>query len=181
MIETILFYLFSFLAVGGGLVMITRRNVIVSGVWLIVSLLGVAGLFLLEGAEFLFVAQLILYIGGVVLLFLIAVMLIDPSDSAIVRRFRPGWPIIGAVGAGLAAELVILISRASFPAAVIAKAGPPQNTEAVADTLFSQYLTAFELASIVLLAALVGAVIMGQRRDQPSQGAESQANNGAKI
>jgi NADH:ubiquinone oxidoreductase subunit 6 (subunit J) len=73
MLETILFYFFSLLAVGGGILTVTCRTVVICGVWLIVSLLGVAGLFLLEGAEFLFIAQLILYVGGVVLLFIIAV------------------------------------------------------------------------------------------------------------
>jgi NADH-quinone oxidoreductase subunit J len=165
MLDPVLFYFFSLLTVGGGILMITRRNVIVSGVWLIVSLLGVAGLFLLQGAEFLFVAQLILYIGGVVLLFLIALMLINLSDPAQTRRFRRSWPLVLCVSAGLAFELIVLLAKGGLPRSAPLGASAP-NTEALADTMFSHYLTAFELASIVLLAAIIGAVVMGQRRDE---------------
>jgi NADH-quinone oxidoreductase subunit J len=167
MLGAILFYLFSLLAVGGGVVMITRRSVVVSGVWLIASLLGVAGLFLLQGAEFLFVAQLILYIGGVVLLFLIAIMLINLEQSSGLRRFRRAWPFVACVSAGLAIELTILLSRGGLPHAAVAQPLAAPNTEALADTLFSHYLAAFELASVVLLAAIVGAVVLGQRREEP--------------
>jgi NADH-quinone oxidoreductase subunit J len=167
MLDPILFYFFSLLTVGGGILMITRRNVIVSGVWLIVSLLGVAGLFLLQGAEFLFVAQLILYIGGVVLLFLIALMLINLSDPAQPRRFRRSWPLLLCVSAGLAFELILLLSKGRLPPSALPTSVAAPNTEALADTMFSHYLIAFELASIVLLAAIIGAVVMGQRRDEP--------------
>jgi NADH-quinone oxidoreductase subunit J len=163
MLDAFLFYFFSALTVGGAVLLITRRNVIVSGVWLIVSLLGVAGLFLLQGAEFLFVAQLVVYIGGVVLLFLVALMLISLESTAQLKQFRRSWPLIAAVGAGLGAELIILLMRShlSQPGTYGLPARP--NTESIADMLFSRYLVAFELASVILLVAIVGAVIMAQQ------------------
>jgi NADH-quinone oxidoreductase subunit J len=164
MIETFLFYFFSALTLAGGILMITRKNAVISGVWLISSLLGVAGLFLLQGAEFVFVAQLILYIGGVVLLFLFAMMLIDLQSSVTIRRFRRGWPFILIVGVGLAVELVSFLCRGKLPARTSTSAGPmPEgNTELLASALFSNYLVAFELASVLLMVAIVGAVVLGK-------------------
>ena len=137
MIDTALFYLFSLLALGGGILMITRRSVVLSAVWLITSLLGVAGLFLLQGAEFLFVAQLILYIGGVVLLFLFVIMLVNLEHDTVQHRFRRGWPLILLASAGLAGELIVLLLRGRLPsAAATPQTGPaPSNTEALADIL----------------------------------------------
>jgi NADH-quinone oxidoreductase subunit J len=165
MIESIFFYFFSALTLGGGILMITRKNAVISGVWLISSLLGVAGLFLLQGAEFVFVAQLILYIGGVVLLFLFAMMLIDLQSSVTIRRFRRGWPFILIVGLGLAVELISFLCRGKLPAKTSAEPVPEGNTELLASALFSHYLVAFELASVLLMVAIVGAVILGQPRE----------------
>ncbi|HXE11429.1 MAG TPA: NADH-quinone oxidoreductase subunit J [Bryobacteraceae bacterium] len=165
MVPVLLFYFFSLLAIGGGILTVTRRSVVVSGVWLIVSLLGVAGLFLLEGAEFLFVAQLILYVGGIILLFLIAVMLVNFNAAVYTRRFRNGWPAVLSICLLLAAELLALLSAGRFAAPVTPAPGLP-NADAVADALLSKYLVAFELASVVLLAAVVGAVLMGQKRKE---------------
>lgn len=163
MIDASLFYFFSALVLGGGILTITQRNAVMSAVCLIVSLLGVAGIFLLLGAEFLFVAQLILYVGGVVLLFLFVIMLVNLEAAAQVSQFRKSWPLVMLAGLGLAAELLFLLFRAdrieAAPVAIL-----PPNTEALADVLFSQYLVAFELTSIVLLVAIVGAVWMGQTR-----------------
>jgi NADH-quinone oxidoreductase subunit J len=166
LIGTALFYFFSLLAIAGAILTVALRNVILNAVWLIISLLGVAGLFLLQGAEFLFVSQLILYIGGVVLLFLFAIMLVNLDAAAQLRRFRRGWLWILFAGAGLAAELVTLLVRGTLPAAASSTAPAVPNTEAFALILFSRYLVAFELASVLLLAAIVGAVWMGQRREE---------------
>jgi NADH-quinone oxidoreductase subunit J len=163
MIDVLLFYFFSVLVLGGGILTITRRNAVMSAVCLVVSLLGVAGIFLLLGAEFLFVAQLILYVGGVVLLFLFVIMLVNLEAAARVRQFRRSWPVVMLAGLGLAAELLFLLCRGNLPETAPAATLPP-NTEALADVLFSHYLVAFELTSIVLLVAIIGAVWMGQTR-----------------
>jgi NADH-quinone oxidoreductase subunit J len=165
-VGTALFYFFSLLAIAGAILTVALRNVILNAVWLVISLLGVAGLFLLQGAEFLFVSQLILYIGGVVLLFLFAIMLVNLDTATRLPRFRLGWSLILLAGAGLAAELITLLLRGTLPAAASSAAPAVPNTEALADILFSRYLVAFELASVLLLTAIVGAVWMGQRREE---------------
>jgi len=166
MIGTILFYAFSVLTVGSAILTITRRNIVMSAVWLIASLLGVAGLFLLQGAEFLFVAQLILYIGGVVLLILIALMLVTGQQPTDTKRFRKAWPVVLGLGLLLGAELISVFTRASL-AEPRPHGADLANTQSVADTLFTHYLAAFEIASVILLVAIIGAVVMGQRREEP--------------
>jgi NADH-quinone oxidoreductase subunit J len=162
MIETALFYLFALLTLGGGILTITRRSAVLAAVWLTVSLLGVAGLFLLLGAEFLFVAQIVVYIAGITLLFLFVIMLVNLDASARLRQFRKGWPIVLCAALGLGAELAALLAKnPAEPVAAIPSAG---NTEAIADLLFSRYFVAFELASILLLVAIVGSIWMGHQR-----------------
>ncbi len=165
--ETILFYVFAALTVGGGVLTITRRSAVFSAVWLTVSLLGVAGLFLLLGAEFLFVAQIILYIGGITLLFLFVIMLVNLDASIQMSRFRKAWPIGVLAAAGFAGELVALLAKGRFEwQATRVSSG---NTEAIADLLFSRYLVPFEIASVLLLVAIVGSVWMGHQRERKGQ------------
>jgi NADH-quinone oxidoreductase subunit J len=165
LLDASLFYLFSLLALAGGILCITRRNAVLSAVWLVVSLLGVAGLFLLEGAEFLFVAQIIVYIGGITLLFLFVIMLVNLDAAAIVRQFRRSWPAIVLAGLVLAAELMALLVRGRLPP-IEENPISAGNTEQLADTLFSHDFVAFELVSVLLLIAIVGSVWMGQRRPE---------------
>src|ERR1700721_810613 len=113
MIETALFYFFALLTVAGGISTVTRRSAVLAAVWLTVSLLGVAGLFLLLGAEFLFVAQIIIYIGGITLLFLFVIMLVNLEAASHLRQFRRGWPLFACVGIALATELILLLRRGS--------------------------------------------------------------------
>lgn len=178
MLDSAFFFFFSGLTLGGAVLMLTRRNPVLSAVWLIVSLLGVAGLFLLLGAEFLFAAQIILYVGGITLLFLFVIMLVNLESVMRVRQFRRSWPLVLVLGAALAAEFIILLERGQFKAVIlytiVSRQGVPMgpfgqaagNAEQVADTLFTRYLAPFEVASVLLLAAIVGAVWMGQRRPE---------------
>ncbi len=175
MLEALLFYLFAALTLGGAVLTVTRRNAVLSAVWLTVSLLGVAGIFLLEGAEFLFVSQIILYIGGITLLFLFVIMLVNLDATAQVRQFRRAWPLVFLAGLGLAAELIALLCRGasgSPHAALSSSTGfspaVSTNTEQIANILFSRYFVAFELASVLLLAAIIGSVWMGQERKAAS-------------
>lgn len=168
MIETILFYLFALLTLGGAVLTVTRRNPVLCAVWLAVSLLGVAGLFLLLGAEFLFVAQIIVYIGGITLLFLFVIMLVNLDVAARARQFRGLWPVMLLAAGAIAAELILILARA--PVGVFPRTGAPaqSNTDAIATLLLSKYWLPFELLSILLLVAIIGSVWMGlQRKPEP--------------
>src|SRR2546421_10887988 len=100
------FYFFALMVLGGAILTITRRSAIHSAISLIVSLLGVAGLYLLQKAEFLFAVQIVLYIGGIMVLFLFVIMLVNLDQAAKERQFNKQWPIAlvaaGLVGAQIA-------------------------------------------------------------------------------
>ncbi len=87
LLDSILFYLFAALVLFSAIMMITRRNVVYCAVWLINALVGVAGLFLLLGAEFLAGVQVIVYIGGITVLYLFVIMLVPVREEAMQRRF----------------------------------------------------------------------------------------------
>src|SRR6266550_1012343 len=105
MLTPISFYIFAVLTLGGGVLCITRRSAVHSAISLIVSLLGVAGLYLMQQAEFLFAVQIVLYVGGIMVLFLFVIMLVNLDEAAKARQFNRQWLIgIGATLA-VAAEL----------------------------------------------------------------------------
>jgi NADH-quinone oxidoreductase subunit J len=168
MIDTIFFYIFALLTLGGGLLTITRRNAVHSAMWLIVSLFGVAGLYLLQKAEFLFAVQIVLYVGGIMVLFLFVIMLVNLDEAAKQRQFNKQWWLAVGCVVGVGAEVIYFIRKG---AGAFRLAEPPEaatviegNTERIADVLFSEYLLPFEIASVLLLAAIVGSVIMAKKR-----------------
>jgi NADH-quinone oxidoreductase subunit J len=168
LIETVLFYIFAVLVLGGGLLTITRRNAVHSAISLIVSLMGVAGLYLLQQAEFLFAVQIVLYIGGIMVLFLFVIMLVNLDQAARERQFNRQWLVAIAAVLVVGAELVYFMYRGKggfqFPRPGSAAQAAMGNTEAVAQSLFPEYLLPFELTSILLLVAVVGSVVMAKRR-----------------
>jgi NADH-quinone oxidoreductase subunit J len=162
MIETVLFYAFGGLTVLGAVLAVARASAVHCAIWLIVSLLGTAGLFLLNGAEFLFVSQIIVYVGGIMVLFLFVIMLVNLEAAARERQFRRRWPAALALALVLGAGVVRALAggvRVANPQELEVEGG---NTERLAETLFGPYLLPFELVSVLLLAAIVGAVIMAQ-------------------
>ena len=167
MLDTIFFYVFALLTLGGAIATITRRSAMHSALSLIVSLLGVAGLYLLQKAEFLFAVQIVLYIGGIMVLFLFVIMLVNLDQAAKERQFNRQW-VLGLVASVLVgAQMVWMLNRAgviSLPAAAPAPAAAgPGNIEALADLLFREYLLPFEVASLLLLVAIVGSVMMAKK------------------
>jgi len=170
LIDTVFFYIFAAMTLLGAVLTITRRNPVHSAISLIVSLLGVAGLYLLQGAEFLFAAQIVLYVGGIMVLFLFVIMLVNLDAAAKEREFSGQWPVALAAVAAVAALAGWFLSRGkgafqiAAPAYGAVVAGGAGNTERVADSLFQDYLLPFEIASILLLVAVVGSVIMAKKR-----------------
>jgi NADH-quinone oxidoreductase subunit J len=169
MVDTILFYMFALLVLGGGVLTITRRNAVHSAMWLIVSLLGVAGLYLMQQAEFLFAVQIVLYVGGIMVLFLFVIMLVNLDEAAHERQFNRQWlvALAAVVVVGIQIGYFFYRGAGAFHIAETASALPPANvgnTEMVADSLFSEYLLPFEIASLLLLVAVVGSVIMAKKR-----------------
>jgi len=171
MLNAILFYAFAVLVLGGGILTITRRSAVHSAISLIVSLMGVAGLYLLQQAEFLFAVQIVLYIGGIMVLFLFVIMLVNLDEAAKERQFNGQW-LVGILCVAIVGALTLYVMSKGAGSLQVAQGAMPGmmggdnkgNTEALADVLFSQYLLPFEIASILLLVAVVGSVVMAKKR-----------------
>jgi len=169
MTDAFLFYFFALLVLGGGIFTVTRRNAVHSAISLIVSLIGVAGLYLLQQAEFLFAVQIVLYVGGIMVLFLFVIMLVNLDQAAKQRQFNRQWLVALLCVAAVGAEIVYFMRKGASafqlpkpqPAITAATEG---NTEQIATVLFSQYLLPFEIASVLLLVAVVGSVVMAKKR-----------------
>ena len=165
-LNSILFYFFSVLAVGSAILMVTRRNVVHGAVYLITTLLATAGVFLLLQAEFLFIVQVILYVGGIMVLFVFVIMLVNLDVSLLQYQFNRQRFVAGVLALALGVQIFLAIrmgQKSLFPAARVPEVSP-KNTEAVADALFGHFMLPFEIASILLLVAMIGAVVMAKRR-----------------
>ena len=167
MLDTFFFYVFALMTLGGAVLTITRKSAVHSAIWLIVSLSGVAGLYLLQDAQFLFVVQIMLYVGGIMVLFLFVIMLVNLDDAAKQRQFNKQWWLALGCVAVVAVEVLYAIRKgaAAFQLAGPVAAAPAAegNVERLATVLFSQYLLPFEVASILLLVAVVGSVVMAKK------------------
>src|SRR5499427_9617347 len=153
MLDQVIFYFFAAIAVISAILTVTRRNVVHSAIFLITALLATAGIFLQLRAEFLFIVQIILYVGGIMVLFVFVIMLVN-LDVALhqIKFSRQKWVALIVTGA-LAAQTGTMLwwtakatgqwlpARAAAPAEKL-----PPNTQAVAQSLFGQYLLPFEIA-----------------------------------
>jgi NADH-quinone oxidoreductase subunit J len=161
--EGLAFGLFAFLTVGGGLVCIFERSVVRSAFSLLATFSGTAGLFLLLGADFLAVAQILIYVGGILALLLFGVML-SPPDLA-ERKLSRVFGGLAIVGAGVAWVGFKVQSTVVW---ATAKELPPLRSNAreigVGFLAADQYVIPFELAAIVLTVALVAAVYVARRK-----------------
>jgi NADH-quinone oxidoreductase subunit J len=158
------FVVVALLAVGSALGLVLRRNPIHGALFLVVNLGSIAVFYLMLGAEFLAAAQIIVYAGAIMVLFVFAIMVLIPGKEETgpdPRRTLRLWALpIGAVLFGLIAAWLVL-PRATPPAGT--EAGPG-GVEAIGRLLFGDYLFAFELTSVLLLAAMVGVLLLARRR-----------------
>ena len=165
-LNSILFFFLSALAVVSAILMVTRRNIVHGAVYLITTLLATAGIFLLLQAEFLFVVQVILYVGGIMVLFVFVIMLVNLDVSMLRFQFNGQRFVAGVLALALSAQvfLAIWMGRNSLHLPESAASIAAKNTEAVGDALFQRFMLPFEIASILLLVAMIGAVVMAKRR-----------------
>ncbi|MBS1850635.1 MAG: NADH-quinone oxidoreductase subunit J [Acidobacteria bacterium] len=162
---TFFFYLLAGLAVLGGVLVITRRNAVHSALALILTLLSLAGLYLMLYAPFVAGVQIILYAGGIMVLFLFVIMLVSIEKSQKEEQFNKLWLVglLAAIALGGLFIGVYVKGKALFPEAkVVLEEG--NNTQGIADYLYGHYLFTFEIASLLLLVAIIGAVVMAKKR-----------------
>jgi len=160
------FYVLAALAVISAIFVITRRNPVHSVIFLIITLLSLALLYVQLQAEFLAAVQIILYIGGIMVLFLFVIMLVNLDIVTRQAPFNRQWHVAGLAALVLLAELLAVIywgrATPTLPQAPPTALQP--NTELIGVTLFQNYLLPFEIASVLLLVAMIGAVLMAKRR-----------------
>lgn len=166
------FYLFGLIAMVSAVVFVTRKSPVAAAMWLVVVMFSLAALYVLLDAQFLGVIQVLVYAGAIMVVFLFVIMLLNLGQPAAIADARGLWWQLaaGAVGVALLAELFTLIrgtAAAPFSLPVGTAAAQVAATGAIAPIagpLFHEYLLAFEITSVVLLAAIVGAVVLGKRR-----------------
>jgi NADH-quinone oxidoreductase subunit J len=153
----------------GGILVITRKNAVHSALALITALLAQAGLYLMLYAPFVAGVQIILYAGGIMVLFLFVIMLINLERTMKERQFNKQW-LVGIIAAAALGGLFISVytkGKRLFPEGRMSYA-EAQNTQGIASLLFDSqrgmYMFAFEIASLLLLVAIIGAVVMAKKR-----------------
>ena len=166
MLQLVVFYFFATTAVVSALFVITRKNAVHSAMFLAGTLLSVAGIFLSLRAEFLAGVQVIVYVGGILVLFVFVIMLVPADRIAFERRYSRQWKVALATAAVLVAELawVLYGGRTSFVFPVGVSEPPVEgNSQWVGTVLYQNYLLPFEIASILLLVAIIGAVVLSKK------------------
>src|SRR3979411_2996654 len=159
------FYLLAGIMIIGGVLVITRKNAVHSALALIVTLLAQAAIYLMLYAPFVAGVQIILYAGGIMVLFLFVIMLVSIERSVREHQFNKQW-VVGMVAATALGGLFIAVytkGRGMFPEHAL-PAVEAQNTQNVGTLLYGQYIFAFEIASLLLLVAIIGAVVMAKKR-----------------
>ncbi|MGB8581231.1 MAG: NADH-quinone oxidoreductase subunit J [Candidatus Sulfotelmatobacter sp.] len=159
------FYLLSGIMLIGGILVITRKNPVHSALALIVTLLAQASIYLMLYAPFVAGVQIILYAGGIMVLFLFVIMLVSIDRSVRERQFNSQW-VIGIIAATALGGLFMVVftkGRNIFPEHALPML-ENDNTQKIASLLYGQYMFAFEIASLLLLVAIIGAVVMAKKR-----------------
>lgn len=167
MIATIAFYLFATLTIASAIAVIFARNPVHSVLWLILSFFNAAGLMLLVGAEFIAMLLVIVYVGAVAVLFLFVVMMLDIDFASLRSGFTRNLPFGIIIALVLLAEIGIAVSAWKAGPTLSGHAIPAAtqpNIVALGQLLYSRYLFAFELAGLILLVAMVGAIVLTHRR-----------------
>lgn len=165
--QAVAFYTMAAMILGFGVLVITARSTVHSILFLVANFLFVAGLYVLLGAQFLAVIQVVVYAGGIVVLYLFVVMLVNlkrPPEAHQDKRRRSRLGLLFS-GVVLAEFVLIATYRLASPANLVPAAAPmgPNNVEQVGWLLYTDYLVPFEVASILLLVAMIGAIVLARR------------------
>jgi len=171
MFDVIAFYFFAALAVMSAILVVTARNAVHSAIFLVTALLATAGIFLQLHAEFLFIVQVILYVGGIMVLFVFVIMLVNLDVAARQTQFNRMWPMALLLVLVVSGQIYALVHYANkgIPDPVFQLAAAPvtalePNSELIGQSLFQQYMLPFEIASIMLLVAMIGVLVMAKRK-----------------
>ena len=161
--QIVFFAILTVITLGAALMVVTSRNLLHSALWLIVSFFGIAGVFILLQAEFLAVVQVLIYIGAIAMLIIFAIMLtrriMDPQQP----RFNSQWGLAGGFAALLFVGLAAVVTRVAWPVAV--GEVPADAIAQLGVDFVGVYAVPFEVASVLLVVAMIGAIIIARERE----------------
>jgi NADH-quinone oxidoreductase subunit J len=172
-LQPLFFYVFSFITVASAFMVIAAKNPVHSVLFLILAFFNAAGLFILLGAEFLAMILIVVYVGAVAVLFLFVVMMLDVDFAELRTGFLQYLPIGGLVGLILLVELVLVLGGVLISpetvAGTVAPMPPPEelsNTAAIGMLLYTRYIFFFQMAGMILLVAMIGAIVLTLRHKE---------------
>jgi len=170
MIPALFFYLFAGLCVASAFMVIAARNPVHSVLFLILAFVNAAGLFIMMGAEFLAMILVVVYVGAVAVLFLFVVMMLDVDFAELRQGFLNYLPVGSLIGVVFLVELLLVVGAWAIgpgvPRGITAPIPPPDvysNTEALGLVLYTRYVYYFQIAGLVLLVAMIGAIVLTLR------------------
>jgi NADH:ubiquinone oxidoreductase subunit 6 (subunit J) len=163
MVQTVVFIILSLVTLGAALAVVTSKNLFHSALFLILSFVGVASLYVLLEAPFLAAVQVLVYVGAIAILIVFAIMLTRRlmAEDLVQRNAQWGWSALGAVL--LFVALGVILFQVNWP--VVEAAVPKETISILGQDLMGTYLVPFEVASVLLLVALVGSIIIARERE----------------
>lgn len=171
MVSAIMFYIFAAVLVGSGIMVVFSKNPVHSVLFLILAFFNASGLFVLLGAEFVAMILVIVYVGAVAVMFLFVVMMLDINFTELRKGVQDYLPIGLLIGLVLLVEMAVIAGGWSMTdgiATTITAATPPvnevHNTEAIGRILYTDNIFLFQLAGLILLVAMIGAIVLTHRQ-----------------
>ena len=161
--QQVIFVLLGLITLGAAVMVVASHRLFHSALWLMLAFLGIAAVFILLNAEFLAVVQVLIYIGAISTLIIFAIMLsrsvMDPAE----RRFNDQWGVVGGFAALLFVTLAAIVTRVPWPAS--GGEVPPDTIERLGAGFVGPYVVPFEVASVLLVVAMIGAIIIARERE----------------
>lgn len=163
--ELIAFYIFAAIVTVSALAVIMAKNPVHSVLWLILTFFTAAGIFVLIGAEFIAMLLVVVYVGAVAVLFLFVVMMLDVDFVELKQGTLRYWPFAALIGVAFIAEIALasFARERGSTAAFDASPGADTNAEAIGQVMYTEYFLLFQLAGLILLVAMIGAIVLTLR------------------
>jgi NADH-quinone oxidoreductase subunit J len=161
--QAVIFYIFAFLSIAGAVTMVTRKNPLNGAFALVVSLIALAGLFALLSAEFIFILQVLVYAGAIMVLIIFTIMLLNLDEKELKEAQVGKLQIIVLLVVCIACAVGFINVFAEIPSPVVTNGAEFGSIEGVGRAMLSNYLYPFEVISLVLLVAIVGVVLLAKK------------------
>ncbi len=149
-------------------VVVTRKNPVHSILWMLVLFIHIAALYLFLNAEFLAAVQIIVYAGAILVLFLFVIMMLNLKKEETVKKYQGQWPLAAGIGAVLVIFFIVILGKITVIPPLgkysIEAVKSEGHIMSIGKVLYTQYLLPFEIASIVLLVAIIGAVVLAKKK-----------------